>query len=243
MPGTIVTVGGEKGGTGKTALATNIAVCFAVRGVDVVLVDADPQRSSGRWAERRRGVDESNTLARVHYQHLDCTEDDGRGFYDSLMDLKERYGVIVVDSGGADSVAFRTAVAACDMLLSPIVPSTCDIDTAGQVDEIVGQVRAMGRTELRAAFVLNQCSTHASDGEARDAIRELGEICKHMHVCSARVGHRKAFRTAYRACRSVVELVAHSDRSVRELARKSSDEIWALYAEVSGDRELADAAE
>ena len=45
----IVLIGGEKGGTGKSTLATNLAVCLAHRGRDVLLLDCDPQRSSASW--------------------------------------------------------------------------------------------------------------------------------------------------------------------------------------------------
>ena len=41
----IILIGGEKGGTGKTTLATNLATMHALNGKDVLLVDTDKQFS------------------------------------------------------------------------------------------------------------------------------------------------------------------------------------------------------
>ena len=44
--GRIILVGGEKGGTGKTTIATNLAVMRAAADRDVVFIDTDPQGSA-----------------------------------------------------------------------------------------------------------------------------------------------------------------------------------------------------
>ena len=52
----IVLIGGEKGGTGKTTLATNLAQMRAARGHDVLLVDTDKQKVPARgqvYGQRR----------------------------------------------------------------------------------------------------------------------------------------------------------------------------------------------
>ena len=49
----IVLIGSEKGGTGKSTIACNLAVALALDGRDVVIIDADPQSSAARWSERR----------------------------------------------------------------------------------------------------------------------------------------------------------------------------------------------
>ena len=52
-----VLVASSKGGVGKTTLATHLAAQAALAGEATVLIDADPQQSSTRWAERRAGLD------------------------------------------------------------------------------------------------------------------------------------------------------------------------------------------
>jgi chromosome partitioning protein len=46
----ILAFAGQKGGTGKTTLAVNVAAELVERGASVLLVDADPQGSSRTWA-------------------------------------------------------------------------------------------------------------------------------------------------------------------------------------------------
>lgn len=56
MAGRIITVAQQKGGSGKTTLAVNLAVALHERGHSVALVDTDPQGSMGRWFIERMGT-------------------------------------------------------------------------------------------------------------------------------------------------------------------------------------------
>ena len=50
----ILLVGGEKGGSGKSCLAQNLAVYLKiVAGHDVLLLDADPQGTTMDWVQER----------------------------------------------------------------------------------------------------------------------------------------------------------------------------------------------
>ena len=58
----IILIGSEKGGAGKTTVATNIAAMLAVNGRDVLLLDTDTQATSTDWGALR---DENADLPRV----------------------------------------------------------------------------------------------------------------------------------------------------------------------------------
>jgi chromosome partitioning protein len=49
----IITVGGEKGGAGKTTIAVHLAALCVAEGIDTLLVDADEQQTANRWSMRR----------------------------------------------------------------------------------------------------------------------------------------------------------------------------------------------
>ena len=49
----IVLIGGEKGGTGKTTLATNLVVERTNEVGDILLIDADKQMTASHWCSVR----------------------------------------------------------------------------------------------------------------------------------------------------------------------------------------------
>ena len=53
QPGKVIALLNQKGGAGKTTLATHLAGEFALNGCRVTLLDADPQGSALDWAQRR----------------------------------------------------------------------------------------------------------------------------------------------------------------------------------------------
>lgn len=225
-------LGGEKGGTGKTALAVNLSVCLAIRGRDVLLVDADPQRSASKWAAKRaaRSTDAQVKLPRVNWAELTGE------IFEALCDLRKRYQDVIVDVGGTDQPELRYALSAADRLYSPMVPSLCDMETARELHDLVKEVRAIGNRALRAHVVLNKCPTHAHDDEVAEAREELEELPL-LELAKTTVAYRKPWRTAYKNHVGVVELPLSPDRRTREAARKASDEAWAFYAEITGDNE------
>lgn len=88
----ITVFGGEKGGTGKTTLATNIAAMLAGHGKDVLLIDTDRQGTASLWATVR---DEEELECRVS-----CVQKFGKGLPAQIRDLAERYDEIIIDAGG-----------------------------------------------------------------------------------------------------------------------------------------------
>jgi chromosome partitioning protein len=124
----ILVLGGEKGGSGKSCIAQNLAVWLQRREHDVLLLDADPQGTSVDWArERERNPDLADI--QVEEAHGDIRK--------TLLDRAKRYGVIVVDAGGADSVALRSAMTVATHVLLPFRPKRRDLKTLPHVEELV----------------------------------------------------------------------------------------------------------
>lgn len=194
----VILCGGQKGGSGKTTLATNLAVLLAVGGADVCLLDADPQASAARWAERRASEQEGRPV--VH-----CVQRTG-DVRAAVADLAGRYGDVIVDAGGRDSRELRTALLAADVLLTPLRPSQLDLETLGALGDLVTAALDFN-AGLRRYSVLSIAPTNPRVTEAAEARAALGEHYGELFpLLATAIRDRKAYRDAVLAGAGVVEL-------------------------------------
>ena len=203
----VVLIGGEKGGTGKTTLSTNLAALRAAAGVDVLLVDTDQQGSASFWAATR---DEDPGLVAVP-----CVQVFGKGVARQVADLAGRYGDVVVDAGGRDSVELRSAMVAADRLFVPVQASQFDVWTLEQMDGLVEQAGAIN-PRLRAAVVVNRASTHPRVREADEAAGLVAEF-EHLGDSGVVVRDRIAYRRAAAEGRGVAEAADPDAKAVAEM--------------------------
>ena len=91
----IICIGGIKGGSGKTTVATNLAVIRAGQGRDVLLVDADDQETATDFTNLRheRGEDIAQ------YTGIKLT---GAAVRTEILRLVPKYQDIIIDTGGRD---------------------------------------------------------------------------------------------------------------------------------------------
>lgn len=211
----ILLIGGEKGGSGKTTLASNIAAWLALKGIDLVLLDADPQATAAAWCARRR--QEHPEAPKVHsvMQRGDL--------FATAKDLATRYQQVIIDAGGRDSVELRSGLAAADRLYMPLKASQFDLETSTRTAALVEQARAFNR-DLDAVAVISMAPTNPAITEAQEA-RELLQELPGFRLSRSTVRERKAYRDAAREGLGVVEL----DNG------KARAEVQLLCQEIYGD--------
>ncbi|WP_022706735.1 MULTISPECIES: ParA family partition ATPase [Paracoccus] len=128
MAGRIITVAQQKGGSGKTTLAVNLAVCLHARGHSVALVDTDPQGSMGRWFMERmqsRGEDEA----------MDFSTSSAWGASYESEKLKKRFDFVIIDTPPKIDSDLRPALRVADLVLVPVASSQVDLwATEGVLD-------------------------------------------------------------------------------------------------------------
>lgn len=191
----IVLFGGEKGGTGKSTLATNLAVWLARQGRDVLLVDTDLQRTASHWVDRRNAL---NGLATIH-----CAERHGNVFH-ALRDVMKRYDEVVVDAGGRDSEELRTAMVGAHKIYVPLKASQPDLETSLHMNELVKLARGMN-PNLQASAIISMAPTNPVIHEAREAMELLSELHE-LVLSKAIVRERKVYRDAMTEGRGVLEM-------------------------------------
>lgn len=147
----IVLVGSEKGGVGKSTIAAHTAVRLAMTGKPTILVDSDPQATSWAWAQARKKNRPDGPVVETVKMTGDIRKD--------IEELGESYGHIVIDCGGADSVALRAGMMIAHRLIIPSRVARRDLETLKHVSELVlaaNTKRAdIGRRPLLARVVFN----------------------------------------------------------------------------------------
>jgi chromosome partitioning protein len=212
----ILVVGGEKGGVGKTTLATHLAVMQRARERSVVLVDADPQGTSSTWADARKERD---------VPQLPCLSLRGGKVHVELQELARHYGDVVLDTGGADSQEFRSALLAADTLLLPLRPGSFDFWTLMKMEEVIGMADTFN-PHIATAICLSQVPPMARDRARKEATAILEEMPR-FRLLSAMV----VFRAAFNHCAG--EGLCVSEMPNRDL--KAYSEIAALHRELYGE--------
>lgn len=202
----LLVVGGIKGGSGKTTIATNLAVCRARLGNKVLLVDADEQMSSRDWADQR-----FHTLG-ITKDHLIVVPMFGKEIFTALKKTKDDFDDIIVDTGGRDTTTQRAALVVCDAFITPFRPRSLDMWTLSTLSKLEAEIRQVNPV-FKALAVLNQCEPRGSDKETAKSI-----IQEHNITClKSELGYRKAFSDASSAGLGVVELKGADQKSIQEI--------------------------
>ena len=130
----ILAITNQKGGTGKSTLATNLAVCFARTGAEVLLVDADPQHSALDWH-----ADRPEAVPRIHVVGLPVDH-----LHREIPPLAKKFAVLLIDGGGRITTAARAAVSVADFVLVPTLPSKPDLlSTQDFFTQVLEEVRTL----------------------------------------------------------------------------------------------------
>ncbi|WP_425916309.1 ParA family partition ATPase [Pseudomonas sp. GWSMS-1] len=160
----IIALLNQKGGVGKTTLATHIAGELAMRGQHVVLLDADPQGSAQDWTQRRAQQGLPRLFGTVGLAretlHLEAP------------DLARRADHMVIDGPPRIAALARSALLATDCVLIPVQPSPYDLWASAEMIALIREAQVF-RPQLAAAFVINRrVSTTIIGREARLALAD-----------------------------------------------------------------------
>jgi chromosome partitioning protein len=205
----IIAVVNEKGGTGKTTVATNLAVLFAGQTREVLLVDADPQGSALEWQRDRPGQ-----LPQVSVIGLPAPN-----LHREIPRLQAKYPVILIDGGGRMTATARATVAVADFLLVPTMASIPDArSTQHFFQEVVEEVAAIkGQVSGAILFTMVKTGT-VFNVSGQGSIKDLG-----YPVLETTLSHRITYQEAFAQGMSVGE---YDPRS------KAAEEVQALFREL-----------
>lgn len=189
----------QKGGTGKTTLALNLAVASERAGKPALVVDLDPQASAKAWHDHRT----EKTPIVISAQASRLAE--------VLMLAKENGAeLVILDTAPHSESTALAAARAADLILIPCRPGILDIRAIATSADLAQLAKKP------AAAVLNAIPPqgHLPD-EAGEALKSFG-----LAVCPVRITHRAAFVHSLTASAGVLEY---------EPDGKATEEIKQLY--------------
>ncbi len=171
----------QKGGAGKSTLASSLAVTAFEAGERVFIIDLDPQKSLVKWSQTRGEADvpvEAVAPARLP----------------NVLAALEKSGVTlcIIDTAGAETATTKAAMKVADLCIIPSRPNVFDLWASEQT-------RASLR-ELKKEFVflLNQCppaQQSARVDEGVKALEAMGGLISPL--VAARVDYQEAARHGY----------------------------------------------
>ena len=138
----IVALLNQKGGVGKTTLATHIAGELAMRGQSVILLDADPQGSALDWTQRRsqQGLPRLFSAVGLARETL----------HQEAPELARRADHVVIDGPPRIAALARSALLAAERVLIPVQPSPYDLWASAEMVALIREAQVF-RPALRAA--------------------------------------------------------------------------------------------
>lgn len=139
----VIAVLNQKGGSGKTTIATHLARAFQLSGFSVLLIDSDPQGSARDWAAVRE--DQPLTVVGIDRPTI------GR----DLKNIGSKDFIIIDGAPQASDLAV-SAIKSADIVLIPVQPSPYDIWATADLVELVKQRIEVTDGKIKAAFIVSR---------------------------------------------------------------------------------------
>lgn len=212
----VIVIGAEKGGVGKTKIATNLAALAASYGVDVVLLDTDRQGSSVSWGNIRK---EDESLSRVPV--LPLPPNPAR----ELASLAGKYSLVIVDIGAQNYRTMMECALLSDIVLVPCGADQQEIESTLSVFDALktkGDKHEYGY--MPAHVVLNRVS-HLKNSKSTEQLRTLF-AAEGISVFDAHIASRAAWAATGKTGRGLHELQSADNSD------KATEEMQAVYNEI-----------
>lgn len=204
----VLSIVSQKGGTGKTTLATHLSVEAERHGHIPALIDLDPQASAAKWGDHR-AADSPAVVATPASRLKQWLE----------IAKNNEATLAIIDTPPNTESSILEIAKVSSLVLIPCQPSLADVDA---IETTVTLVKI---AEKPAYVVLSRVPANTDlDIHARRAIRTNYDVA----VAPCQIGNRVGFIHAYNSGATVGELEPNS---------KSADEIHALYAYIAKQME------
>jgi chromosome partitioning protein len=180
-PAMIVAIAQQKGGAGKSTIAVALVAEGIRRGLQVIAVDGDPQRTLSVW----HGV---ATEAGHPVPPLHCL---GPDMHKQLPPLAKGAELVIVDTPPRHEAIVRAALISADIVILPSNGSAADVWSLAATAKLIVEARKV-RPKLDARILLNRVRPNTAIGRAaRDTLAAAGLPVMRTELAD-RIGHQEA---------------------------------------------------
>jgi chromosome partitioning protein len=194
MPGHVITVAQQKGGSGKTTIAANLAVALARAGHSVAVLDTDPQGSLGRWFMARREKGDPG---------LEFATASAWGVSYECDKLRKLHDFIIVDTPPKVDADLRPALRESNLVLVPVAASQVDVWATESILDLARRERRPAMVVLNrvkaGTRVLDEVVAAVAAMEVLQARTSLGNRVVYAETLGQGKGVHEAGRGAWTA--------------------------------------------
>lgn len=177
----IISLVSQKGGSGKTTLALNLAVAAEKAGQTTLVIDLDPQGSASAWAAGRQA--ESPVVTAIQAHALEAT----------LRTAREHAAALVlIDTAPHAEQAALAAARASELVLIPCRPSLLDLHAIRASHDITALAKTPATVVLNAVPPRGMLADEAEAALAGQGVGtapvRIGQRADFVHAITASVG-------------------------------------------------------
>lgn len=205
----------QKGGVGKSTLATNAAAIMS-ENYRVVLLDTDEQGSSELWCNARDEDYSENYKVRGFSKHYKKTVNASAVTID-LEDIASTCDIVVVDTPGRNEFVSLGVISAVNLVIIPLTPGNYSLWSSDATIQLIQKVAAIKSNDFAARFLLNRRDRRKVSGEMEEVLKEYD-----IPLMNTTIGNRNIYENSSGGL-SVLEIGARSasdregQREMREL--------------------------
>jgi len=180
----IITLCGQKGGTGKSSIAFHLATYFSKEGSKTALVDMDNQGTLKTYFSQQ--ADSEGRISGIDYLDSDDL------FNNALkqLELNKNYDAIIIDTPPYNMAEYDQIASISDLMLLPMQPAMNDYYALAPMIDKLNNLQNKYE-HLKAAVVMNQYTIGASKAFMNEMCEKIEEAG--IPILETKIGRRVSY--------------------------------------------------
>ena len=191
--GKIVAVASSKGGVGKSSYIMAIASALAKSGLNVGILDNDPNQPVIEWLSENP-VENITATAKVSDTEV----------FDTLDNMRENYDIVLADMEGSANLGVAMAIASADLVIVPSQGSSLDHKEAAKTLGLIKNQSKLQRRDIPFRILFTRTNQAITPRTLKRAYQQLRE--RKLPYMKAEFNNLEAFKVFVEEGRSIYNL-------------------------------------